>query len=49
MCEERRICNVQCTTSQDLDNFTIIQEETGKHQHNDDVEGEIRKTPNRLK
>lgn len=48
-CEERRICNARCMTSQDSDNITVIQNGTGKHQHNVGVEGEVRKTLNRLK
>ena len=32
-----------------FDNIIIIQDKTGKHQHNLGVEGEVRKTLNRLK
>lgn len=36
-------------TSQDLENITITQEGTGKHQHKTDVKGEVRKILNRVK
>lgn len=43
-CKERGTCNVQCTTSQDLDNITIILDGTGEHQHKVGIEEEVRKT-----
>lgn len=47
-CEDRRICNAQCTTSQDLDNITVIQDGKGKCQ-NTGIEGGVRKTLHKLK
>lgn len=48
-CKERRICSVQCTASQNLENITIFLDGTGKLKHKVDVEGERRNTLNGLK